>query len=226
MNLSMSRKETLYGWFYWIFQLTLLPALLQTGNSLLPVPLSQAVLNFLFFLLNFLAVILIFRDFLRKNLKQLSAAPWKALQYTALGAGILLLCQLALEGLLPRIRPDYANQNDQVIAGLLRESFPLITIGTVLLVPPVEESFFRGLIFRPLRQRRRAGAYLLSALAFAGIHMLGFLGTYSPAELGLALMQYLPAGLVLAWAYERSGTIFVPMFIHALVNIRAIWLMR
>ena len=42
----------------------------------------------------------------------------------------------------------------------------------------------------------------------------------------MALLQYLPAGLCLAWSYAKSDTIFAPILIHALVNAWGIYEMR
>ena len=47
---------------------------------------------------------------------------------------------------------------------------------------------------------------------------LGYIGLYSPLELMMAVLQYLPAGLCLAWSYIRGDTIFAPIVIHAAVN--------
>ena len=101
----------------------------------------------------------------------------------------------------------------------------LVFIGTVLLVPPVEECLYRGLIFRNLYPSSKWAAYLVSILAFAAIHILGYIGTYSPLELVLAVLQYLPAGLCLAWSYTRADTIFAPILIHAAINATAIGLL-
>ena len=94
----------------------------------------------------------------------------------------------------------------------------LMFVGTVILVPPVEECLFRGVIFRNLYKKSHAAGYLISMLAFACIHILGYIGQYSPLELVLAVLQYLPAGLCLGWSYIRGDSIFAPIFIHAAVN--------
>ena len=41
---------------------------------------------------------------------------------------------------------------------------------------------------------------------------------YSPLEICMAVLQYLPAGLCLAWSYAKADTIFAPILIHAAVN--------
>ena len=85
-------------------------------------------------------------------------------------------------------------------------------------MPPVEECFFRGLIFRNLYGKSHWVAYLVSMLAFALIHILGYAGQYTPLEILMAVLQYLPAGLCLAWSYTKADTIFAPIAIHAIVN--------
>ena len=74
------------------------------------------------------------------------------------------------------------------------------------------------LIFRNLYGKSHWAAYLVSMLAFALIHILGYAGQYTPLEIFLAVLQYLPAGLCLAWSYTKADTIFAPIAIHATVN--------
>ena len=109
---------------------------------------------------------------------------------------------------------------------MLRGSSFLMTLGTVVLVPPVEECLYRGLIFRRLYGVNKWAAYIVSIVVFALIHIIGYIGSYSPLELCMAVLQYLPAGLCLAWAYTKGGTIFAPIFIHAFVNAVGIYRMR
>ena len=100
-----------------------------------------------------------------------------------------------------------------------KEPLDVILFGLYCLsVGLFEECIFRGLIFRNLYGKSPWAAYLISMIAFACIHILGYIGLYSPLELVLALLQYLPAGLCLAWSYTRADTIFAPIIIHAAVN--------
>jgi len=62
----------------------------------------------------------------------------------------------------------------------------------------------------------------VSMLVFAIIHIIGYIGQYSALELLMALLQYLPAGLCLAWSYTKADTIFAPILIHAAVNFLTI----
>ena len=221
-----SPRETRAGWVYLIFQLVLLPTLLTQGNSMLPSPLSPAVLNFLFFLINFAAALLIFRHSLKRDWKTAGEKPGK--QAVAVLGGFLcyLLCGYLFDLAARWFLPGFVNLNDQGIGFLAGSQLLLMAAGTILLVPLSEECFYRGLIFGSLLRKSRALAYLVSAAVFSLIHILGYLGAYSGPDLLFSFLQYLPAGLILAFAYEKSGTLFAPVFIHALVNLRGIWLMR
>ncbi len=101
---------------------------------------------------------------------------------------------------------------------MVRSSPAAMAIATVLLVPPAEELIFRGLIFGCAAEKSGALGYALSCALFALVHILGYVGAYSPAQLACCFVQYLPAGIALAWAYHFSGSIFSPIAIHALIN--------
>lgn len=213
-----SGQESLWGGFYLAFQMLFLPSVLFWVNERLPNALSTPELNFVFYLVNFLAIILIFHDYLGRNLKQLFQHPIDALQAMILGFVAYYACFYLLEWLIGLLMPGYTNYNDESIAALSRGNYFLMFIGTVVLVPPVEECLYRGLIFRNLYGKNKWAAYGISIGAFACIHILGYIGAYSPSQLLVAVLQYLPAGIWLAWSYLKGGTLFVPIFIHAAVN--------
>ena len=93
-------------------------------------------------------------------------------------------------------------------------------------MPLTEETLFRGLIFGALQQKNRTIAYLLSVVFFAFVHVMGYFGVTSGAVLMISFVQYIPAGIVLALAYEFSGSILAPTLIHMAVNAIAILSMR
>ena len=215
-------QETAWGLCYLVFQMLFLPSLLFRIRDLLPVTLSDSELNFLYYLINFLAVLLIFQDFLGRSLRQLLSHPIDALQAAILGLVAYYVCFHALDWLIGLLIPGYTNYNDESIAALSRGNYFLTCIGTVILVPLAEECFYRGLIFRNLYKKTPRAAYAISITAFASIHILGYVGQYSAKELVIAILQYIPAGLWLAWSYIKGDTIFVPVAIHAAVNFIAI----
>ncbi len=77
----------------------------------------------------------------------------------------------------------------------------------VLIAAVGEELFFRGALQRMLRPGWGRNSVLASALLFAGFHF----------DL-LHLPFLVTAGLLLAWLYERSGRLWVPVGAHVLHN--------
>ena len=213
-----SGRESIAGACYLVFQLLFLPSALFWINGQMEVPLNDAELNFFYYIVNFIAVLLIFHDFLARSLRQLLNHPIDALQAAILGFVAYYVCYYAIDLLVSLLVPGYTNYNDESIAALSRGNYFLTFLGTVILVPLAEECFFRGLVFRNLYKQSHWAAYLVSIAAFACIHILGYIGQYSPKELIIAMIQYIPAGIWLAWSYVKGDTIFVPIAIHAAVN--------
>lgn len=223
---NLTNQETIGGITYLIFQLIFLPSILSWVNGQLSSPLNAAELNFVFYLINFVAILLIFHDFLGRGLNQATQHPAIFCQAVILGFVAYYACNWATTKVVGLLVPGFSNYNDQAIAGMLSRNRLLMIVGTVILVPPVEECLYRGLIFRNLYGKSRWAAYIVSILAFAIIHIIGYIGKYSAIELVMAFLQYLPAGLCLAWAYTKADTIFAPIIIHALINAISIGLLR
>ena len=122
--------------------------------------------------------------------------------------------------------PGFSNVNDTAISAMAQTNYTLMLIGVGFLVPLSEEMLYRGLIFRNLWQDSKVAAYLLSMAAFAAIHVLGYIGSEDITTLLICFLQYLPAGLCLAWTYTKADNIFAPIVVHALVNALAIGALR
>ncbi|MCH8476063.1 MAG: CPBP family intramembrane metalloprotease [Opitutales bacterium] len=86
--------------------------------------------------------------------------------------------------------------------------FLLMPLPVVILAPLWEEIVFRGGIFRYLQNFLPVFlAVILSALLFAVIHG-------HPAQLGGIFIL----GLILTLVYQKSGSLFAPILMHALFN--------
>lgn len=226
LSVSLTQKELVGGWVYLAFEALLLPGLLNMLNRHLVQPMTSAELNFAYFGLNFLASLWIFHGFLGRNAAQARKHPIYFFQAVILGLAAYYACSWAVNYIIRLIEPGFANANDASIAAMLGSSRFLMTVGTVVLVPLAEECLFRGLIFRTIYTSSRWAAYLVSILVFAAVHIVGFITVYSPLELLLSFLQYLPAGLCLAWAYTKADTIFAPILVHTVINAAAIFALR
>lgn len=100
----------------------------------------------------------------------------------------------------PLVEPLIASDNPFLLAGLFA-----IAIG---LAPLVEEIFFRGFLYPALKKKTSVPvAILLSATLFSTLHF--------------SVSGWLPIlglGALLAYSYEKTGNLLVPIIIHALHN--------
>jgi len=105
---------------------------------------------------------------------------------------------------------------DQVLTGDIAETplqLVLAVLAAVVLAPLAEELLFRGLLHRSLRTRLRiVPATIVSSVLFAVVHVDVALSQ------PLALVGLTVVGAVMAVAYERTGSLVVPVVIHAVHN--------
>ena len=226
LSIPMSRTENLLMWCYLFFETFVLATVLYLVNLLLPVPLSDAMLNVAYFVINFLFTAIVCRKFLIKSVLKAASHPFQFLKYAFLGFVLYYIGSILVSYLILYLRPDYFNANDANIADMSQENYPLISLCTIVLVPPVEEVLYRGLIFRRLYNHNHIAAYAVSSVVFSAIHVTGYIGLHEPMMLLLSLLQYIPAGLCLGWAYAKSDTIATPILIHMTINQIAMLSMR
>jgi membrane protease YdiL (CAAX protease family) len=130
----------------------------------------------------------------------LAAAPRVALAEAGKGiafAAILIVAGDVLIVLTSPLRHGYGG------------GFPWLEIVIVFLPAAFhEELTFRGYVYQKLRTWNRGGAIAITALVFAAMH--GDNAGVTP----IALVNLLLAGVLLALAYERHQSLWLPIGIH------------
>ncbi len=218
MTISLTKKEQKLGWVFLAAQLLLLPMVLQSTNDFFRLELSAAELNFTMFCINFVLTVFIFRRFLWESAKLSLGSVWRTLRWAGIGFAIYYAAMTLLSFAFSRIAPDFINANDQSIQAMTNDRYVLMAIGTILLVPITEETLYRALIFGTLRRTNRILAYAVSTVAFSALHIVSYIGSQSPLMLLLSFVQYLPAGIALALAYDKADSIWASILIHMTVN--------
>ena len=218
LSLTVNNREKYIGLFYLLFQLFVLPEMMVLLNGFLKTPLSVGNLNLIMFGINFLVVAGVFHSFLWKSLSRIFREPWRVLKAAFVGFCVYYVSNIALSNLLLWISPDFFNVNDQNVLTIVGENHFLSTLCIVVLVPIVEETLYRGVVFGGIYRKSPWAAYLVSTVAFAAIHVIGYIGSYSPVQLLLCFLQYLPAGLCLGWAYAKSDCIWASILMHMTIN--------
>ncbi|HEU4832292.1 MAG TPA: CPBP family intramembrane glutamic endopeptidase [Actinomycetota bacterium] len=123
--------------------------------------------------------------------------------------------------LLQMISGEQVEAPEQVGEHLPAIGTALTIVYAIVIAPVGEELFFRGVLFRSLRDRHGfwVGA-LGSAVGFALIHYIP--GSAVDAALLMIVMFF--TGLALCFLYERRGTIVAPLAAHMTFNVIGILL--
>ena len=222
----MTKAEYIFGICYLVAQQFLIPYLLVLGAVWLRLPIDELWLNFTFFVLNIVVICIGFSRYLGQNLRHLGKHILQILSTSVVGFVVYWASNLLVSIAIFLYFPSFSNANDASIQAMASQQYWIMFTGSVILVPVVEEVLYRGVIFSFLDRYSRPLAYLLSALFFAAIHVVGYIGSMEPMYLLVSVLQYLPAGLCLCWAYARTGNIFAPVLIHTAVNLMGMLAMR
>ena len=156
--------------------------------------------------------------FLRREFDPLCDRPFFCLLQVAGSYVAMLFFNAAFAAILMLISGEeiIANPNNQAVTGLAETSPGIIKATGIFLAPIVEELMFRAGIFGTIRRKNRVLAYIVSMLAFGIYHVWAYLPE-NPLYL-LFIIQYLPVSWLLCRCYEKTNTIWTPIFMHMLVN--------
>lgn len=119
---------------------------------------------------------------------------------------LVLLLFYLFKGRLP------STAESEQLRELGRGTQAIVVVSTVVLAPIFEELFFRGLFYPALRRRLGAKmAIFLNGLIFGALHFQF-----------LFLLSLVGVGVVLAYLYEKTDSLFVPMMTHAFYNLTVV----
>ena len=110
---------------------------------------------------------------------------------------------------------EYSGLGEVAGSGLL-----VGVILSILVIGPIEEFFFRGVIQGRLRETfSPIGAVSIAGAVFALFHVYP-VALLSPPLAVIAHMSiyYLFMGMIFGWVYHRTGTLVAPVFVHGAFN--------
>lgn len=204
------------GWVFFALYVLVFPVLMgfvhRSFNGELPVAES----NLVYYLLCLTLVMLLFWSFLKHGFHLL--LDWLPENLFAMGTGLLAF--LVLNFILRRIPMPVQNPTDidYPLQYLLSPAATIILL--VVLMPIVEETLFRGLLFGGLRRYNRVLAYVLSTLLFSLYCVWQFVFTYGGLDLRYLVLfvQYIPMSLALTWCYDNGGSVWSAIVLHMGIN--------
>ncbi len=136
-------------------------------------------------------------------------------------AGLLLYPLIAFVVGLPlsiffsAISGEQANTPDQLPPHLTGAAAITSVLLAVFIAPVVEETFFRGIVFRSIRDRRGFWlAAVISGVVFGLVHWVP--APWQDTVLLQSIMVF--TGIALAWIYERRGSLLANIAAHMAFN--------
>ena len=169
-------------------------------------------------------LLIIFRDFIKKNWKIFKQELLENVIWVlTIGIGSAYLFSYIGEFIVNLLLPANTSEatNQTLVVTLVSSNMLLMTFQAVILAPIVEELFFRGLIFNKLRQKSVFWAHLISAFLFGLLHVYSYILAGDMSE-WIKLIPYMTAGLAFSYAYEKRQNIIAPIFLHGVKNLIAV----
>lgn len=215
----MTHTERVLGWIWLPVNTFLLPILAAVYVYANPDQLSDGALNLVTFAVSAVALLLMLHRFWRESFHRMLDRPGRCLGAMLLGGLVNYALSLAVSPVLLLVLDGAVdNPNNAALLEIAQQDLGMIKAASVFLAPLVEETLFRGVVFGSLRPRRRVLAYALSTGLFSLLHVWQYILVSADASLLVYALQYIPSGVALAYCYERSGSIWPPIFLHMLLN--------
>ena len=208
MSSRLTRFETIAGWLYLPFYLIILNLLLQLANEKLSLGMSALTINITYFVIN------------------LAASFWNFVQAVVLGFALYYAGTWVLQFALTKLAPGFTIYNNETVGSLISDNEYIMMAVTIILAPVIEETLVRGLVFGSIRPTSRVMAYIVSVVLFTLMHNWQYFLLYPAGKVLLSCIPYLPASVALAWTYEKAGTIWAPITLHALINALSFGLLQ
>jgi membrane protease YdiL (CAAX protease family) len=213
---QITKSEQLRGWIFFALYVLVFPMIMGLVQRSFEGRLPIAESNVIYYLVCVTLVFLVFWSFLQHAFHLL--LDWLPENlfafFTGLaGAGALHLIVSFIP--LPVENPNLISYPEQY------QLSPAATVVIlVVLMPIVEETLFRGLLFGVARRYSRILGYVLSTLLFAFYCVWQFVFTYGTVDLRYLLLfvQYIPMSLALTWCYDNGGSVWSPIALHMVIN--------
>ncbi|PEE43612.1 CPBP family intramembrane glutamic endopeptidase [Bacillus pseudomycoides] len=141
------------------------------------------------------------------GIRSLSMKDWKIIVLLTI---ILMVGDVIVMVLTSCTGNTYENSKTEAMQQNVNFFTVLIAFISAAVISPIyEEIFYRGFLYRWLRTRLgMMGAIFLSSLIFTVIHI----PTYNAMPVNFL------SGIIFAWAYERTNSIWPSVIIHGLTN--------
>jgi len=194
--------------FYFSSYFQYIPVLLFNIHNVTPQ--IRVLLNLFSNLCLVIIFFFIYKDDLRKEFKKFREDPWEkiniGLGYWAIGIIIMIVSNLVIN----RIVGGGAS-NEEAVQSMIK-SLPLVMLINAGFIAPFSEEMVFRKAFRDVLKKRWLFA-ICSGFIFGLLHCLG-----GPLIEYLYIIPYGVLGFSFALAYDKTDTVFTPLFLHTFHN--------
>lgn len=215
-----TKGEAAFGWFWLLVHMFVLPLLFavvmpQTAEE------SPLTINYIYYGISMAAVFLVFLKMLRREFDHLLDRFWHCIRYFFAAYFLWYALSMVMAAAMTALGIEATPPNDLAVDMLAQENFGGVLAISVIAAPIVEEVLFRGVLFQSIRKRSRVWAYIASLAVFGLYHTWQFALLYQDPVYLLYSLQYIPITFALTWSYEKSGSLWTTIFVHATNNYLA-----
>ncbi len=223
----MTAGEQIAGVIFFVIYLLVLPLvtdpIFDFAGRLLGTTIRAHLRNLIYYYVLFAVTLGIFHNFLGRTSRNMMDNPGGTAKYLFAGLVALYGLNELIYRLTNLVILNRVNLNNTTISAQIDDAPRTTILIVVLLAPFVEEVLFRGLVFGNLKGKSQTLAYLVSCTLFALLHVWQFAVVQQDVTYFLLMLQYLVPGLVLAWVYDHTGTLWTSIGVHAAANALAVF---
>lgn len=195
-----------------------LPRIIAIAALFLRLDIGGAQFNLVYYIISFSLVLLFMGGYLRRSFDNLLDHPMLCLKQFFIAWGLCFVLNIAVNILLIFIGVIDSNPNQNTVEALASTDKRTMMVLAVLLAPMVEEPIFRGGVFCTLRRRSRIAAYVVTVLLFGLYHIWSYMISARDITILIYVLQYVPGGIALCYAYDKSGSIWTAILFHMSYN--------
>ena len=211
----LERKEMRAVMIYLIIHIGILPWVINWLTARGTMSASDG--NFLYYAFGASFMFATCMGFLRRDFDPLCDRPFYCMMEIISGYFAMVCFNMCISYILLQVLPGEENPNNAAVNEMVFDDFGSMKATLMFFTPIAEEMLFRAGIFGMIRDMLgRKPAYIVSVGLFSLYHVWAY-AVLDPIY-WIYLLQYIPVSFLLARCYERTNSIWCPIFFHMAVN--------
>ncbi len=135
---------------------------------------------------------------------------------------LLIIISVLFNSLAVFLTGQDSASNQSLLNELFQTSPFYITLSALIYAPLMEELLFRGFFYGFFEKRSQLFALIISGLTFGLAHM--WTGQFNIADFAF-LPSYSLLGMIIAYSYQKTHSIYTPILLHFLNNLMGVLIM-